>query len=192
MKLRELLSKIFGDLETEVDVTDTEASKLISNDKKVLNNDVKTEVKDTVDKEDKQVKIPKYNKDTLMFDLDSTDDEELKAVLQEFNNTMTSKNNNSLISSAIDTKIAGLKLNKGITVDAVKALLDKSGIAVTDGKVTGVDEAVANLQKAQAGLFVTDNKVVSNPVMEGFAPQNANVSGAVPNSFTEAFAMMDE
>ena len=41
-------------------------------------------------------------------------------------------------------------------------------------------------------MFVADKQnTSSNPMLEGFNPQNTQQSGTVPNSFVDAFGMME-
>lgn len=87
-----------------------------------------------------------------------------------------------------------IKLADGITKDAILALLDRTGIKVTEDGVTGINEAFDSLKSAQAGLFKVDSKdeKKSNPILEGFAPQGQGGTGnGTPNSFVEAFSMME-
>ena len=164
-------------------------------------NTAKNEVKDTlkeavpVEKEEnkeevkKSMAVPKYNPQTGLFSLDNIENEELKAVLKLANNTVIANANSALIAKAIDDKIANIKIADGISKDVLLAVLDRSGIKVTDGKVSGVDEAFEALQKSNIGLFKSDGKEdISSPILEGFNPVQNNL-GRTPNSFAEAIAM---
>lgn len=199
MKWSEILKKLGINLEDEVDLTDTQTLDVDSKSNKDNNvefsnssvekkedkvEEVKTEVKEMV--------LPKYDTKTGLFDLKDVDNEELKALLKLANDTVKGKANTELINKAIAEKMSTVKLVKGISNDLVLNALDKSGIKVTDGKVTGVDEAFNSLMTSQSGLFVADKETSkSNPLLEGFNPQNTTQQGVVPNSFVEAFSMME-
>lgn len=162
-------------------------------------NTAENEVKDTlkeavpVEKEEnkeevKKMAVPKYDTQSGLFSLDGIEDAELKAVLKLANDTVRANANSALIAKAIDTKIGSIKLADGISSDVILAVLDRSNIKVTDGKVSGVDEAFEALKTNNAGLFAKENKE-SNPVLEGFNPVPVTNTGRVPNSFAEALAM---
>lgn len=195
MKIKDLLNKLFPNMEEEIDMTSETSSNLyIDEDKSVEekttllenNSEDKEETREEVEE---MFKIPTF-KDGY-FDLESTDNEELKAVLKTANDYHKEQANSALINSALDNKLAGIKLHRGITKDAVLTLLDKSNISVKDGKVIGVDEAFDALKSAQAGLFVSKKEVESNPVLEGFDPAKGGTANTAPNSFAEAFSMME-
>ncbi len=195
MKIKDLLNKLFPNMEEEIDMTSETSSNLYIDEDKSMEEkttllDNSSEDKEETREEVKEMfKIPTF-KDGY-FDLESTDNEELKAVLKTANDYNTEQANSALINSALNDKIAGLKLHRGITKDAVITLLDKSNISVKDGKVTGVDEAFDALKSAQAGLFVSKKEVESNPVLEGFDPAKGGTANTAPNSFAEAFSMME-
>lgn len=163
-------------------------------------NEVKDTLKEAVhvekeenNKEKDEVKnnmaVPKYDTQTGLFSLEGIENEELKEVLKLANNNVRAKENSQLIAKAIDTKIGSIKLADGISSDVILAVLDRSNIKVTDGKVSGVDEAFEALQKSNTGLFKPDGKEdSSSPILEGFNPVQNNL-GRTPNSFAEAIAM---
>lgn len=172
-------------------------------DDEAADNTAENEVKDTLkeavpvekeenNKEKDEVKnkmaVPKYDTQTGLFSLEGIEDAELKAVLKLANDTVRANANSALIAKAIDTKIGSIKLADGISSDVILAVLDRTNIKVTDGKVSGVDEAFEALKTNNAGLFAKENKE-SNPVLEGFNPAPVTNTGRVPNSFAEALAM---
>jgi hypothetical protein len=55
--------------------------------------------------------------------------------------------------SAIDTEVMRLSIKAGLKKDAYLALLDRSTITVTDGKVVGADKAFEKFQKDNPDLF---------------------------------------
>lgn len=166
-------------------------------------NTAENEVKDTLkeavpvekeenNKEKDEVKnkmtVPKYDTQTGLFSLEGIEDAELKAVLKLANDTVKAHLNMSLVAKAIDDKLNSIKVAEGISKDIISKLIDRSNIKVTDGKVSGVDEAFEALKTNNAGLFAKENKE-SNPVLEGFNPVTVTNTGRVPNSFAEALAM---
>ena len=164
-------------------------------------NTAENEVKDTLkeavpvekeenNKEKDEVKkmVPKYDTQSGLFSLEGIEDAELKAVLKLANNTVIANANSALIAKAIDDKLNSIKVAEGISKDIISKLIDRSNIKVTDGKVSGVDEAFEALKTNNAGLFAKENKE-SNPVLEGFNPAPVTNTGRVPNSFAEALAM---
>ena len=166
-------------------------------------NTAKNEVKDTlkeavpVEKEEnnkekdevKKMAVPKYDTQTGLFSLEGIEDAELKAVLKLANDTVRANANSALITKAIDDKLNSIKVAEGISKDIILAVLDRTNIKVTDGKVSGVDEAFEALQQSNTGLFKPDGKEdISSPILEGFNPVQNNL-GRTPNSFAEAIAM---
>lgn len=198
---RSLLSKLFRTVPEDKLKDFKEVEDLLDDDND--SNKQKDDKPDKVDKveepkqEVKKVAAPKYDSKTGLFDLKDIEDEELKAVLKAANDNVKSKANLAAIDKALSDKVNTLKLAKGITADFILKNIDKSGIKVGDDGVTGVDEAIAGLQKSQAGLFEVESKGNGNnsgfnPNMTGFNPQaNQNGNNKVPNSFAEAFSMMD-
>ena len=208
MKISDLLKKLGINVDDEVDDQEggftpenkeSSASKSTLSENKEENNDNKTSVskvaEDTVivEKEDKKMVTPKYDVKTGLFDLSGIEDGELKSVLKLSNDTVKANKNSQTIAKAIEDKLGTVQLADGITKDAILALLDRSGIKVTDEGVTGVNEAFDNLKSAQAGLFKANKeKEKSSPILEGFAPQGQSGTGnGTPNSFVEAFSMME-
>lgn len=192
---RSLLSRLFRTVPEDKIKDFKEIEDLLDSDD--VKEDKKDIVKDEPKQEVKKVAAPKYDSKTGLFDLKDIEDEELKAVLKAANDNVKSKANLAAIDKALSDKVNTLKLAKGITADFILKNIDKSGIKVGDDGVTGVDEAIAGLQKSQAGLFEVESKGNGNnsgfnPNMTGFNPQaNQNGNNKVPNSFAEAFSMMD-
>lgn len=199
MKWSDFFKALGLNMDEEMEKTDTQT---VNVDKKVNKNDNVESSNNVVDKkedkveevktEEKKMVLPKYDTKTGLFDIKDVDNEELKALLKLSNDTVKGKANTELINKAIADKMSTVKLVKGISNDLVLGALDRSGIKVTDGKVTGVDEAFDSLMTSQSGLFVADKGTSkSNPLLEGFNPQNNVQQGTVPNSFVEAFSMME-
>lgn len=211
MKLIDFLKKIGINVDEEIDVTEKkeEETKTKTSD---VNKDVDKKEKDKVDEKtpDKDEKTPaedkkaekkveevkeepkvelKFDEKTGLFDLKGIEDESIKAVLTKANNYTINTANKVKIDKAFDEKLAGLKIRKGITTDAVRSLVKMDGIKVEGDKVVGIDEAFENLQKEQSGLFVQRNTPESNPMLEGFNPvQNNNDNGSALNASLAALS----
>jgi len=229
MKLSDVFKKLGINIEDDIDTEDAASSskdKEIkndgkdSNDKDKSNNvviNVTTSEKEKVQGDEKEETVMDYSKikfDNGIFDLSTVEDEGLKAVLKASNDYTKATANKVKIDSAINSKVAELKLNAGITKDVVLTMLDRSGIKVDgNGAVVGVDEAITSLKTAQAGLFVAEkngdgNKGNSNngqgnvniygqgqstPVQEGFNPQAQASSQGLNgiNNIYDAFEVED-
>lgn len=201
MKVSDFLKKLGIDIDDDIDDTKTETSEsdskskneeeVESNDKPDSNDDLAVDEKN--DTEDVKTMEIKFDENTGLFDLSNIEDESVKSVLKKANDTVKKTANQVKIDKAVDAKLASLKLNDGITTSAVRKLADLSGVKIDgDGNITGIDEAFDSLAKEQSGLFKVENKETgSNPIMEGFNPQGAIQQGVVPNSFSEAFSMME-
>lgn len=143
---------------------------------------------------------PKVDKNGFI-DLTNVEDADLKAFFKILNDTRKvelqtrkAEADKRLIDDSVKSAVSGLKLNKGITADAVSKLLDLTNVKVgEDGKVTGIEDAIKGLQTSQAGLFLADKEAKSNPVLEGHNPveNSATAGNYTPVSFAEAFNMME-
>lgn len=204
MKMSDVLKKLGINLdeniEIEDEVTDSSTSgsksesKIKGNEEKnnKANNNVTINVasskKDNTkdkDEDTKQEDIEmdyktiKFDTNTGLFDLGNIENADLKAVLKLANDTVIGTANKVKIDSAFNEKLAGLKIRKGITPDAVKALIKMDNVKVgSDGKVVGLDEAFETLQKEQSGLFVSRNTSESTPVLEGYNPADNKDAGS--------------
>lgn len=157
---------------TEIDNTEVE------------NSDIKEDAVDMA------VRYPNHNSDTGLFDLDGLDGEALE-YFKSINDTVTNKNNQTLIDKAVGDKLSTVKLHRGISADFVRKNLDLSGVSVKDGKVVGVDEAFTTLQKEQAGLFVAEKKE-SSPLLEGYNPIKGNSYDISGLSITDAMNLQEQ
>lgn len=137
--------------------------------------------------EDMDYKTIKFDVNSGKFDLSNIENADLKAVLQLANDTVDSTANKYKIDTAFNEKLAGLKIRKGITADAVKTLIKMDNVKVEGDKVVGLDEAFETLQKEQSGLFVQRNTSESTPVLEGYHPAGNDGSG---NNIDNALAQL--
>lgn len=206
MKLIDFLKKLGINVDEEIDVTDKKEEETKTDTSKV-NKDVDKEEEDksgdntsdkkeeTKDKKEEVKEEPKvelkFDEKTGLFDLKGIEDESIKAVLTKANAYTINTANKVKIDKAFDEKMAGLKIRKGITTDAVRSLVKMDDIKVEGDKVIGIDEAFENLQKEQSGLFVQRNTPESNPMLEGFNPvQNSNNNGALDASLAALSASL--
>lgn len=207
MKLIDLLKKMGINLDDNIElkdeVTDSSTSNLKggsdnkdkdekgnkSNNNLTINiTDSKTDSKkdkkeDAIDNKQEDIEMDyktiKFDTNTGLFDLGNIDNADLKAVLKLANDTVIGTANKVKIDSAFNEKLAGLKIRKGITPDAVKALIKMDNVKVgSDGTVVGLDEAFETLQKEQSGLFVSRNTSESTPVLEGYNPADNKDAGS--------------
>lgn len=200
MKLSDVLKKLGLNLDDDIELNEDEKNKdkkekeedtknkednknkEDSKDENSDNPDDKPKVdnigKDIIDKKTEEVNKVKieFNDQTGLFKTEGIEDVELKTVLEQANNYTITTRNNVAIDRAFNDKLGTLKLRKGITVDAVKKLIDLSNVKVDGDKVSGVDEAFENLQKEQSGLFVSRNTPESSPLLDGFNPANDGVN----------------
>lgn len=196
MKLSDILKKLGLNLDDDIELNEDEKNKDKkekeedtknkeddknkdkNSDKNEANPDDKPKVdnigKDIIDKKTEEVNKVKVEFDdkTGLFKTDGLEDVELKETLERANTYTITTRNNVAIDRAFNDKLGTLKLRKGITVDAVKKLIDLSNVKVDGDKVSGVDEAFENLQKEQSGLFVSRNTPESSPLLDGFNPAN--------------------
>lgn len=214
MKWSEVFSKILGkSMDEEIDDASLEALGVKNKDNldnkgdqnkdkgNTININLSGQKKeDTPDKEDKKeekkedndmdYKTIKFDTKSGLFDLSNIENNDLKAVLQLANDTVKNKDNQIKIDIAFNEKLAGLKVRKGITSDAIKALIKMDNVKVgSDGKVSGLDEAFDTLQKEQSGLFVQrqSGQSDSTPTLEGFHPAGSTSS---ENNIDAALASM--
>lgn len=200
MKLSDVLKKLGLNLDDDIELNEDEKNKDKkekeedtknkeddknkdkNSDKNEANPDDKPKVdnigKDIIDKKTEEVNKVKVEFDdkTGLFKTDGLEDVELKETLERANTYTITTRNNVAIDRAFNDKLGTLKLRKGITVDAVKKLIDLSNVKVDGDKVSGVDEAFENLQKEQSGLFVSRNTPESSPLLDGFNPANDGVN----------------
>lgn len=200
MKWSDILKKLGVNVDDEIEVTEEKEEKTektaleVNND--VIKNDMSvsdtktsvTEEKTEEVKEDAVVKLV-YDEKTGLFDTTGIEDTSIVEVLTKANDFTINAANKVLIDKAFDSKMAGLKIRKGITTDAVRSLVKMDDIKVENGKVVGIDEAFDKLQSEQSGLFVQRNTPESNPMLEGFNPvQNTNDNGSALNASLAALS----
>lgn len=172
VKISDFLKKIGIKLEDEIDIAE-EQTVDVNKDKNLNNVEVdKDKETDDIEEEVETVKLPKYSKETGLFDLRGVDNEELRAILTESNTKVTNDINNALIDKELSTKVGALKLVAGVDTDVINAMLNKGNIKVVDGVVHGVDEAITELKTNKPGLFVKENsRVVKSTILnEGHNP----------------------
>lgn len=182
MKLSDLLKKIGLNLDDDVDVQDEknneDKEKDINMNNNRINNDSGSDKNNDIESpENKKEGIKlrlEFDETTGQFKTEGIEDADVVAVLNKANAYNKNRDDKVLIDKAFDSKLNSLKIRKGITTDAVRALVKTDNITVKDGQVIGVDEAFENLQKEQSGLFVQRNNNDSSPVLEGFNPVDSD------------------
>lgn len=112
--------------------------------------------------------VAKNEKDLKSLAKSSKDNEDLQ------NTIKTLQDENKQIKTDFESKISGMKLNSAIDNSlaehkarnnkAVKALLDMDNIKFgEDGKLTGLDDQLANIQKENSFMFDQGQKTEYNP-----------------------------
>lgn len=188
MKLSEFFKKLGIDLDTDID----DASKTTSE----LNND-----NNNLKEEGKEMPFiaPKIDKSGF-YDLTGIEDEEMKKFFKARNderkaelNSRKAEDDKRVVNEKISKYASGLKFAEGWSLDDALKLGDFSKVVNDENIDKEIENAFTNLKTAKAGMFVADKetKNVSNPMLEGFNPKGQLDTNAVPNSFVEAFSMME-
>lgn len=204
MKFSDILKKLGIDLDSEIDETSTEAlddNKVLSKNEKVESkkeNETKQEDKLKEDKVMAFVK-PKVDKQGLI-DITNIEDADLKAFLKELNDSRKTElaerkaaEDKRAVSDGIAKYAAGVKFAEGWSVDDALKLGDFSKVLNDENMTKEIENAFTNLKTTKATMFVADKetKKTESVLTEGFNPQNVVNSNNVPNSFAEAFSMME-
>ena len=189
MKISDFLKALGIDIDKEIDNTSKDASNV--NDKSKDENLDKKE-----DEKPMAFKAPKVDKNGF-YDLTDIEDADMKEFFKTRNDVRKAEmaarkteDDKKAVNDAISKYASGLKFADGWTLDDALKLGDFSKVQNDENINKEIENAFTNLKTAKAGMFVAD-KNSSNPMLEGFNPQNAQQSGAIPNSFTEAFSMME-
>ena len=212
MKWSEIFKKLGINMDDEVDETSTETSKLNNeenkkeiadknkkDDIKNISNDKKVEINDDKEGETKMAfKAPKVDKNGL-YDLTDIEDADMKAFFKTRNDerkaelaARKAEDDKRVVNDAISKYASKIKFADGWGLEDALKLGDFSKVANDENIDKEIENAFTNLKTAKAGMFVADKQnTSSNPMLEGFNPQNTQQSGTVPNSFVDAFGMME-
>ena len=203
MKISELLKKIGIDLDSEID-DDTEKDITMNKDGNKKESNVDNNLADAKlnnDKEETKMafKAPKVDKNGF-YDLSAIEDADMKEFFKARNierkaelDARKTEDDKKVVTDAISKYASGLKFAEGWTLDDALKLGDFSKVVNDENINKEIENAFTNLKTAKANMFVADKETSkSSPIMEGFNPQNGNANnGCVPNSFMEAFSMME-
>ena len=114
---------------------------------------------------------------------------EALAAIQLLTNKYKAEKEQRLIDDSLNDILKEYSL--AVSEDTLRKMLDTSGVKIDkDGKVVGVKEAIETLKTSEPALF-KDKEKESNPLNEGFNPNEKKNTENV-NSFAQAFKLMDE
>ena len=199
MKWSDIFKKLGIDLESEVDETSTESSKLNNVEIKKDSVEQTTETKKVEEGTKMAFKAPKIDKNGF-YDLTDIEDADMKEFFKLRNSerktelaARKAEDDKRAVNDAITKYASGIKFADGWSLEDALKLGDFSKVANDENINKEIENAFTNLKKAKANMFVADKETSkSSPIMEGFNPQNGNANnGCVPNSFMEAFSMME-
>lgn len=199
MKWSDIFKKLGIDLESEVDETSTEASKLNNVEIKKDSVEQTTETKKVEEDNKMAFKAPKIDKNGF-YDLTDIEDADMKEFFKSRNTerktelaARKAEDDKRAVNDAITKYASGIKFAEGWGLDDALKLGDFSKVVNDENISKEIENAFTNLKSTKAGMFVADKKETktSNPMLEGFNPQNAQTTGAEANSFMEAFSMME-
>ena len=123
------------------------------------------------------------------INFDKIKNDEVLAAIKVLNDKYVDEKNQRMINDSINDELKKYKL--AVSDETFRKVLDMSGIKVdTDGKVTGVKEALDKLKSSEPTFF-KDVEKESNPLNEGFSPVDKQSSSNL-NSFSQAFRLMEE
>lgn len=199
MKWSDFFKKLGIDLESEVDETSTESSELNNVEIKKDSVEQNTETKKVEEDKKMAFKAPKIDKNGF-YDLTDIEDADMKEFFKLRNSerktelaARKAEDDKRAVNDAITKYASGIKFAEGWSLDDALKLGDFSKVANDENISKEIENAFTNLKSTKAGMFVADKKETktSNPMLEGFNPQNAQTTGAEANSFMEAFSMME-
>ena len=123
------------------------------------------------------------------INFDKIKNDEVLAAIKVLNDKYVDEKNQRMINDSINDELKNYKL--AVSDETFRKVLDMSGIKIdTDGKVTGVKEALDKLKSSEPTFF-KDVEKESNPLNEGFSPVDKQSSSNL-NSFSQAFRIMEE
>lgn len=199
MKWSDIFKKLGIDLESEVDDASTESSELNNVEIKKDSVEQTTETKKVEEDKPMAFKAPKIDKNGFI-DLTEVEDADIKAFFKTLNDSRKTElaarkaeDDKRAVNDAITKYASNVKFAEGWSLDDALKLGDFSKVVNDENINKEIENAFTNLKAAKAGMFVADKKETktSNPMLEGFNPQNAQTTGAEANSFMEAFSMME-
>lgn len=198
MKWSDIFKKLGIDLESEVDETSTESSKLNNVEIKKDSVEQTTETKKVEEGTKMAFKAPKIDKNGF-YDLTDIEDADMKEFFKSRNTERKAElaerkaeDDKRAVNDAITKYASGIKFAEGWSLEDALKLGDFSKVVNDENINKEIENAFTNLKSTKAGMFVADKKETkSNPMLEGFNPQNVQTTGAEANSFMEAFSMME-
>lgn len=129
-----------------------------------------------------------YNETTGAVDTSKIKNADVAAAIEMINNKATQEREARAFVDALRVELSN-DYKAVVGEDTILPLLDRSKLKYTEGKVEGLKEELDRLKAKEPGLFKNKDKE-TNPLSEGFNP--VTKKNHKPNSFTEAFRLMDE
>lgn len=189
MKWSEIFKKAGINLDDEIDNTDKSTLELNSD----------SNLKNNVEEKDMSSAFVEPKRDSKgLFDLSGVEDESLKNFLKKLNDekkaelqAKKAEDDKRVVSEAISKYAKDkVKFSDGWSLDDALKLGDFSKVVNDDNLEKNIEDAFTNLKSTKANLFVKENSN-SNPLFEGFNPQQSHNASQIPNSFMEAFSMQE-
>ena len=172
---------------------ETNSNKEKNDDKTSEQKETETEINDSTGKEEvNNMAIFEegwFDSASGKINFDKIKNDEVLAAIKVLNDKYVDEKNQRMINDSINDELKNYKL--AVSDETFRKVLDMSGIKIdTDGKVTGVKEALDKLKSSEPTFF-KDVEKESNPLNEGFSPVEKQSSSNL-NSFSEAFKLMEE
>ena len=186
MKWSDIFKKLGIDLESEVDETSTESSKLNNVEIKKDSVEQTTETKKLEEDTKMAFKAPKIDKNGF-YDLTDIEDADMKEFFKSRNTerkaelaARKAEDDKRAVNDAITKYASNVKFADGWSLEDALKLGDFSKVANDENISKEIENAFTNLKAAKAGMFVADKQSTkSTPVSEGFSPTDAEKNAAM-------------
>ena len=186
MKWSDIFKKLGIDLESEVDETSTESSKLNNVEIKKDSVEQTTETKKLEEDTKMAFKAPKIDKNGF-YDLTDIEDADMKEFFKSRNTerkaelaARKAEDDKRAVNDAITKYASNVKFAEGWSLEDALKLGDFSKVANDENISKEIENAFTNLKAAKAGMFVADKQSTkSTPVSEGFSPTDAEKNAAM-------------
>lgn len=205
MTLLEAIKKLLGN-NADLEISETEETKTDENKEKdggemPPTDETKETETDSKDTDTEEAEAPEeaeekpamfsegwFNRETKEIDASKINNPEALEAIQMMQAEFNAERESRLIAESLNDELKNYSLN--VSDETFRKVLDTSNIKVTDGKVTGVKEAIEALKTSEPTMF-KDMAKESNPLNEGFNPVE-KATTTDPKSFSQAFSMMEE
>ena len=186
MKWSDIFKKLGIDLESEVDETSTESSKLNNVEIKKDSVEQTTETKKVEEGTKMAFKAPKIDKNGF-YDLTDIEDADMKEFFKSRNTerkaelaARKAEDDKRAVNDAITKYASNVKFAEGWSLEDALKLGDFSKVANDENISKEIENAFTNLKAAKASMFGADKQSTkSTPVSEGFSPTDAEKNAAM-------------